>query len=111
MTFPHLEFEERGMTDHSSNKLTARAVSKMRRDWIAGASIYDLAAEHDVTHTTVRHHVEGLEREAKPRMGRPRSFDHARALKLLREGMTGVEVAHRMGVTPARISQLARAAA
>lgn len=93
------------------NKLKAPAVKKIERDWAGGASVYDLAAEHDVSHTAILYHVEGVERQTAPRMGRPRSFDHARALKLLRGGMKGIEVAHRMGVTPARISQLARAAA
>lgn len=88
------------------SKLTAKAVLKIKRDWIAGASTYDLAAEHNVSHTAILYHVEGLERDATPPMGRPRSFDHAKAVKLLSQGLRACEVAERMGVSRARISQI-----
>lgn len=92
------------MSDHRA-KLTARSVSKMQRDWVKGTSVYDLAAEHDVSHTAVLYHVDGLEREATPRMGRPRSFNHERAAGLISQGFSYAEVAARFGVSKSAISQ------
>jgi len=90
------------------NKLNARAVDQIKRDWSAGASVYDLAAEYDVSHTAILYHVEGLQRAVTPRMGRARTFDHERAVRLRQEGFKVALIAQRFGVSKARISQITR---
>jgi len=89
-----------------NNKLTARAVSKIRRDWIAGVSLSDLAAEHDVTDAAIHYHVRGLAREAMPPKGRPPSFDHKKALKLFDYGLSMAEIARRFGVSRVHIRRI-----
>lgn len=86
-------------------KLSSRAVAKVKAAWIAGASLSDLSAEHDVTEVAILYHVKGLQRQAVPPMGRPRSFDHDRAAALVRQGFKLTEVAERMGVSKSAISQ------
>jgi len=87
------------------HKLNARAVAKIKADWIAGASLSDLSAEHNVTEAAILYHVRGLQRQATPPMGRPRSFDHGRAAALVRQGFKLTEVAERMGVSKSAVSQ------
>lgn len=87
------------------NKLKAPAVRKIEQAWIAGSSVYDLAAEHDVSHTAILYHVEGVERQKAPRMGRPRSFNHEAAADMARQGFTYDRIAERFGVSKSAISQ------
>lgn len=87
------------------HKLKAPAIAKIKAAWIAGASLSDLSAEHDVTEAAILYHVKGLQRQAIPPMGRPRSFDHDRAASLVRQGFKLTEVAERMGVSKSAISQ------
>lgn len=82
------------------SKLTARAVSQIRRAYMRGESIPDLAAHYDVTDNAVRYHVRDLEPPKKPQIGRPQRFDWCRAVALVdKHGLTYREAAARLGVT------------
>ncbi len=93
------------------NKLSARAVAQVKKAWVEGVSINDIAAEHDVTPQTIRYHVKGLAREAFPALGRPRSIDHDRVAELYSKGMSPSLLAERFGVSRVwiwRVAQQAR---
>ncbi|WP_262027126.1 hypothetical protein [Microvirga sp. Mcv34] len=82
------------------NKLTARAVSHIRRAALRGESITDLAIHYGVTDNAVRYHVRDLDLPNKPPMGRKQSFDWRKAAALVDgRGMTYREAAARLGVT------------
>jgi len=91
-----------------SNKLKARAVAKIKADWLAGASLYDLAAEHGVGPKAIWYHVKDLKRENAPPRGRRRSIDYAKVAQLKDQGFRDVELAERFGVTRCHIHKVMR---
>jgi biotin operon repressor len=82
-----------------SNKLKAPAVRKIKAGWLAGASLYDLAAEHDVGPKAIWYHVKDLKRDNAPPRGPRRSLDYAKIAKLRDEGFRAVEIAERFSVS------------
>jgi len=91
-------------------KLSAPAIKQIKAKWLAGVHPDDLAAEYDVTPQAIRYQIKGLVRENMPGMGRPRSFDHAKAVQLRHEGFTLAVIAARFGVSVSRICQVIKEA-
>lgn len=91
-----------------SHKLKAPAVRKIKRDWLDGASLYDLAAEHEVDPKTIWYHVKDLKRDNAPPRGRQRTFDYAKVVQLRSQGLSAAEIAERFAVSRFHVFKVLR---
>jgi biotin operon repressor len=98
------------MKDHRPNKLSDRAVTKIKQDWLTGISLMDLAAEHDVSPKAIWYHVKSIPRDNAPTRGPQRSFDYGKVLELHNQGLSTAVLAERFGVSRFHIHRAIREA-
>ena len=79
----------------------------MRRLRANGASLRDLEGEFGVSHSAIRYHTNDVPEPSGGwgKGGRSRSFDHEKAAKLKKQGLTLQQIATRFGVTKSAVSR------
>jgi hypothetical protein len=88
--------------------LPKETIAAIRKAKWAGASLWDIALDWDITKPTVWKYTKDI--PVRGRGGRRIQYDHGRVLKLIEQGLSQAVICERLGISRAQVYRICKRA-